>query len=81
MKIKALSSVFLGAKLKIDSAALGKAFGVPVVEISALHETHIDELARVAVEVAQKRGHLLPMHRFSGGVENALGHIGGSGFA
>jgi len=60
---------------KIDSAALGKAFGVPVVEISALHETHIDELARVAVEVAQKRGHLLPMHRFSGGVEHTLGHI------
>ena len=60
---------------KIDSAALGKAFGVPVVEISALHETHIDELARVAMETAQKKGHMLPMHRFSGGVEHALGHI------
>jgi len=60
---------------KIDGAALGKAFGVPVVEISALRETQIDELARLAMEVAQKKGHLLPMHRFSGGVEHALGHI------
>ena len=60
---------------KIDSAALGKSFGVPVVEISALHQTHIDELARVAMETAQKKGHMLPMHRFSGGVENTLGHI------
>lgn len=60
---------------KIDGAALGKAFGVPVVEISALRETQIDALARLAMEVAQKKGHLLPMHRFSGGVEHALGHI------
>ncbi len=60
---------------KIDGAALGKAFGVPVVEISALRETQIDELARVAMQVAQKKGHVLPAHRFSGGVEHALGHI------
>ena len=60
---------------KIDSTALGKAFGVPVVEISALRETQIDALARLAMDVAQKKGHLLPMHRFSGGVEHALGHI------
>ncbi len=60
---------------RIDSAALGKAFGVPVVEISALRETQIDELARVALETARKKGHLPPTHRFSGGVEHALGHI------
>ena len=60
---------------KIDGAALGKAFGVPVVEISALRETQIDELARIATQAAQKKGHLLPLHRFSGGVEHALGHI------
>ena len=60
---------------KIDGTMLGKAFGVPVVEISALRETQIDELARLAMEVARKKGHLLPTHRFSGGVEHALGHI------
>jgi len=60
---------------KIDGAALGKAFGVPVVEISALRETQIGELARLAMEVAQEKGQLRPTHRFSGGVEHALGHI------
>lgn len=60
---------------KIDGAALGNAFGVPVVEISALRETQIDELARIATLAAQKKGHPLPLHRFSGGVEHALGHI------
>ncbi len=59
----------------IDGAGLGKAFGVPVVEISALRETQIDKLIKVATETAQKKGHLLPIHRFSGGVEHALGHI------
>jgi len=61
--------------VKIDSAALGKAIGFPVVEISALRETQIDELARVAKETAEKKGHLVTPHRFSGGVEHALGHI------
>lgn len=61
--------------VKIDSKALGNAFGVPVVEISALRETQIDELARVAVQTALTKGHLHPKHRFSGGVEHALGHI------
>jgi len=61
--------------IKIDSIALGKAFSVPVVEISALRETQIDQLARVAMEVAQMKGQFLPAHRFSGGVEHALGHI------
>jgi len=60
---------------KIDGAALGNAFGVQVVEISALRETQIDELARIATQAAQKKGHFLPLHRFSGGVEHALGHI------
>lgn len=60
---------------KIDSTALGEAFGVPVVKISALKEMQIDELAGAAMEAAQKKGHLLSVHRFSGGVEHALGHI------
>jgi ferrous iron transport protein B len=60
---------------KIDSTALGAAFGVPAVKISALRETQIDELAGAAMEAARKKGHLLSVHRFSGGVEHALGHI------
>jgi ferrous iron transport protein B len=60
---------------KIDGTALGRAFGVPVVEISALRETQIDELARTGMLAAQKKGQLRPAHRFSGGVEHALGHI------
>jgi ferrous iron transport protein B len=60
---------------RIDSTALGEAFGLPVVKISALRETQIDELAGAAMEVAQKNRRLLSVHRFSGGVEHALGHI------
>lgn len=60
---------------KIDSAAIGSAFGMPVVEISALKETQIDQLIKLTVEVANKKGHMAPLHRFSGGVEHTLGHI------
>jgi Fe2+ transport system protein B len=41
---------------RIDSIALGEAFGLPVVKISALRETQIDELAGAAMEAAQKKG-------------------------
>ena len=60
---------------KIDSAVIGSAFGMPVVEISALKETQIDQLIKLTVEVANKKGHMAPLHRFSGGVEHTLGHI------
>ncbi len=59
----------------IDSAALGKAIGLPVVEVSALRETQINDLMRVATELAQNERKVPPLHRFSGGVEHALGHI------
>ena len=59
----------------IDSTALGEAIGLPVVEVSALHETQINDLMRVATELAQKERKLPPLHRFSRGVEHALGHI------
>lgn len=59
----------------IDSDELGKAFGIQVVKISALRETQIDELANVAEATARRKGHMMPVHRFSGGVEHALGHI------
>jgi ferrous iron transport protein B len=60
---------------KIDSTAIGSAFGMPVVEISALKETQIDQLIKVAMEAANKKGYTAPHHRFSGGVEHTLGHI------
>ena len=60
---------------KIDSTALGEAIGLPFVEISALHGTQINELAKVATEIAKKSGKTPPVHRFSGAVEHALGHI------
>lgn len=60
---------------KIDSTAIGSAFGMPVVEISALKETQIDQLIKVAMETANKKGYTAPHHRFSGGVEHTLGHI------
>ena len=59
----------------IDSDELGKAFGIQVVKISALRETQIDELANVTEATARRKGHMMPVHRFSGGVEHALGHI------
>lgn len=60
---------------KIDSAALGEAIGLPFVEISALRGTQINELAQVAVEIASTPRNVPPVHRFSGAVEHALGHI------
>lgn len=63
------------AEETIYSDELGKAFGIQVVKISALRETQIDELANVAEATARRKGHMMPVHRFSGGVEHALGHI------
>ena len=60
---------------KIDSTALGKAIGLPVVEVSALHSTQIADLVSVAIELAQETRKVPPLHRFSGRVENALGRI------
>ncbi len=60
---------------EIDSAALGEAIGLQVVEVSALHSTQIDDLVGLAIGLAQEKRKVPPLHRFSGGVENALGHI------
>lgn len=59
---------------RIDIEILSKKLGCKVVQISALKETGIDEVARLAIESAkgQKRA---PIHRFSGAVEHALAHI------
>ncbi|MBQ4137845.1 MAG: ferrous iron transport protein B [Clostridia bacterium] len=59
---------------KINIEMLSKQFRCPVVEISALKGTGVDEAAKAAIEAAkgEKR---VPMHIFSGEVEHALAHI------
>ena len=58
----------------IDTEILAREFGCPVVEISALKLTGIDEAAEAAIAAA-KSGKLIPRRFFSGTVEHALGHI------
>jgi len=59
---------------KINTAALSKAIGCEIVEISALKLTGIDEAADKAIEAA-KSGKKMPSHIFSGRIEHALAHI------
>ena len=58
---------------KIDVPALSKALGCPIVEISALKGTGINEAADAAIEAAKSRS--VPRHIFSGTVEHVLAHI------
>ena len=59
---------------KIDTAELSKQLACPVVEISALKGTGIEEAAEKAIEAA-KGPATAPQHSFSGVVEHALAHI------
>ena len=59
---------------KINMTELSRQIGCPVVPISALKGTGIDEAAKAAVEAA-KNGKTIPTHKFSGPVEHALAHI------
>ncbi len=59
---------------KIDIDGLSKVFGCPVIEISALKGTGIDEAADAAIAVANN-GCTMPKHIFSGTVEHAIAHI------
>ncbi len=59
---------------KIDKARLSKELGVPVVEISALKGTGINEAIHVAIAAAGGAS-AVPKHSFSGGVEHTLAHI------
>lgn len=59
---------------KIDIEGLSKALGCPVVEISALKLSGIEEATDKAIEVA-KKGKIIPRHYFSGDVEHAIAHI------
>ncbi len=59
---------------QLDTALLSKRLGCPVVEISALKGTGIDEAAEIAIAAAGTEPHA-PMHNFSGAVEHAIAHI------
>ncbi len=59
---------------KIDIEKLSVHMGCPIVEISALKETGLDEAVAQIKKVAEK-GRKIPQHNFSGEVEHALAHI------
>ena len=58
----------------IDIPALSKVLGCKIVEISALRNDGIAEVAEAAIEAA-RGAKTAPLHRFSGAVEHALAHI------
>ncbi|MBQ2806524.1 MAG: ferrous iron transporter B, partial [Clostridia bacterium] len=58
----------------LDINGLSKKLGCPVVEISALKGTGIDEAAEVAIAAAGTKAPA-PSHNFSGAVEHAIAHI------
>ncbi len=57
-----------------DLEHLSRALGCPVVEISALKGTGIQEAADLAISMVEKR-YTAKLHAFSGIVEHALAHI------
>ena len=61
-----------GDEIKISE--LSRAFGCPIVGISALKNTGISEAVDAAIEAAGK-GKTIPSHAFSGEVEHTLAHI------
>lgn len=61
----------------VDSAALAKNLGCPVMEISALKGEGLDKAIQVAVEKAQAGAYTPPNHKFESAVESALQEIEG----
>jgi len=59
---------------KIDTAELSRQLACPIVEISALKGTGIDQAAETAIKAASGEA-TVPQHSFSGVVEHALAHI------
>jgi ferrous iron transport protein B len=60
---------------KIYTDRLSEKLGCPVVEISALKGTGIEEVAETAAELARKGVPMVARHTFSGSVEHAIAHI------
>ena len=59
---------------KINIKELSRQLGCPVLEISALKGTGIQEAAEAAIQAA-RAGKTIPQHTFSGPVEHAIAHI------
>jgi len=59
----------------INTEALSKELGCPVVAISALKGTGIDEAAGLAVKLANEKKAAQPVHRFGDELEEALSEI------
>lgn len=59
----------------IDTKAMSKTLGCPVVEISALKGLGIDDAAQVVIREASEKKTFEPEHHFSGQVEHYLAHI------
>ncbi|RGO24671.1 ferrous iron transport protein B [Dorea sp. OM02-2LB] len=62
---------------KINIKELSKKLGCPVVEISALKGTGIQEAAKAAVAAANNKSAAVPVHKFAAEVENYLDEIEG----
>ncbi len=60
---------------RIDIDALSHALGCPVVEVTALKGEGAEEVAAVAIDLANKNVPQVPFHRFSSPVEDAIGEI------
>ncbi len=61
--------------LKIDTSRISMLLGCPVVEISALKKTGLNELISTAVKTAQKKDVKKPAGIFSNEIESALSEI------
>ncbi len=59
---------------KLNSKQLSQELGCPVIEISALKGTGVEEAADAAVKAASG-GKFVPKHSFTGSVEHAIAHI------
>ncbi|MCH5347951.1 MAG: ferrous iron transport protein B [Oscillospiraceae bacterium] len=60
---------------KINTEQLSKELGCPVIEISALKGTGINEASTEAIKAAEAKAPSVPQHSFCGCVEHAIAHI------
>ena len=60
---------------EINIKRLSKELGCPVVEISALKNEGVDEVAKQAITAAKEAKAMVAQHSFAGSVEHAIAHI------
>ena len=58
--------------IRVDLEALSEELGCPVVEISALKGTGIDDAVKRAVTAASEKRAAQPVHKFDAAIENAI---------